>query len=280
VKKNSNSDILILIQLNQLIRNLLTRKFMIDDHFKGKTAVKHVVEAQARGIIAAAEIHGTEIPGSISSATDAARNTTILLLLCYFVLAYRDLSHSRILVSLMILAFGWLIWMAGRSAWLGWSRLERLHRILEEERWEIEHNREQERDELKALYQAKGFEGKLLEDVMDVLMADGDRLLKVMIEEELGLTLEVDEHPLKQSVGALIGTTLAASISLFCYWIWPLGGIYLATGIVITVSSWISAYYQGNRQISTVVWNSGLTFLAASSTYFLLIFFHDMGLIK
>ena len=61
---------------------------MSTDHFKGKTAVKHVAEAQARGIIAAAEIHGTEIPGSISSATDAARHTVILLLLSQTLLAY------------------------------------------------------------------------------------------------------------------------------------------------------------------------------------------------
>ncbi len=90
----------------------------------------------------------------------------------------------------------------GRSAWLGWSRLERLHRILAQEKWEIEHNREQEREELGVLYAAKGFEGKLLEDVLDVLMADGDRLLKVMVEEELGLTLESQVHPLKQGLGA------------------------------------------------------------------------------
>lgn len=266
--------------MNLLNKNSLTRKFMTTDHFKGKAAVQHVVEAQARGIIAAAEIHGTEIPGSISSATDAARNTTILLLLSYFVLHSWNISQSEILASLIFLGFGWMVWMAGRSAWLGWSRLERLHRILEEERWEIEHNREQEREELEALYQAKGFEGKLLEDVMDVLMADGDRLLKIMIEEELGLTLEVDEHPLKQGLGAAIGVLLATLMILLLYWIWPWGGIYLASGIVISVSSWVSAYYQGNRQISTIIWNLGLTFLAAASTYFLLIFFHEVGLIK
>jgi len=252
---------------------------MSHDHFNGKTAVKHVAEAQARGIIATAEIHGTEIPGSISSATDAARNTVILLLLSHSLLTYWSILPHQILASLTLLSFGWLIWMAGRSGWLGWARLERLHRTLEEERWEIEHNREQERDELRALYEAKGFEGKLLDDVMDVLMADGDRLLKIMIEEELGLSLEVDEHPLKQSLGAACGTVFAAALSLTFYLFWSNIGIYVASVSTIVISSYLSAHYQGNRLTSTIVWNLGLAFIAGASTYFLITFFHDLGLI-
>ncbi len=159
------------------------------EHFKGKTAVKHVVEAQAKGIIAATEIHGTEIPGSISAATDSARTTIIILLLLHLLLTHWQIDYYQQLYAFTLFIFGWLIWSAGRSAWLGWSRLERLHRVLEEERWEIEHNREQEREELKALYQAKGFEGPLLEDVMDVLMSDGDRLLKIMDRRRAGTLL-------------------------------------------------------------------------------------------
>ncbi len=253
---------------------------MSTDHFKGKTAVKHVAEAQARGIIAAAEIHGTELSGSISSATDASRNTAILLLLSFVILSYWNLLPEQILISLVMISFGWLIWMAGRSAWLGWSRLERLHRVLEEERWEIEHNRDQEREELRALYEAKGFEGKLLDDVMDVLMADGDRLLKIMIEEELGLTLEVDEHPLKQSLGAACGTFLTAIIIFLFYYFWSINGFYVGSILTLSFSNWIAAYYQGNRQISTIVWNLGLAFLTVASTYFLLNFFNDLGLFK
>lgn len=245
-------------------------------HFKGKTAVKHVVEAQARGIIAASEIHGTEIPGSISAGTDAARTTTVLLLLLSLLFTHWQLSLHHQFFAFFIIIFGWLIWSAGRSAWLGWSRLERLHRLLEEERWEIEHNREQERDELKALYQAKGFEGQLLEDVMDVLMADGDRLLKIMIEEELGLSLEVHEHPLKQSLGAALGVLLSAALILIGYWIWPMAGLYIAAILTLFITSWISATYQGNQLIPAIVWNIGLATLAIGSAHFLLHYFTEM----
>ena len=55
-------------------------------HFKGKDAIEHVAEAQAQGIIASAEIHGTELPGYISAGTDAARETAFILSIAWIVL--------------------------------------------------------------------------------------------------------------------------------------------------------------------------------------------------
>lgn len=239
------------------------------DHFKGKNAVDHVVEAQARGIIASSEIHGTEIPGSISAATDAARETLVFLVLSFFLLDSFTENLFQIISLLVVIGFALLIWKGGRSAWLAWSRLERLHRILEEERFEIEHNRSQEREELKALYQAKGFEGKLLEEVLDVLMSDGDRLLKVMIEEELGLSLEVYEHPLKQCLGAALGVFVTTLILIAGLWFWPIKGIYLAAFFVSVISSYLSAIYQGNRLIAAIIWNLGITGLTLGAALFL-----------
>ncbi len=155
---------------------------------KDKTALEHVIEAQAKGILASSESHGSETPGHISAAADAARETGVLLFILWTVLVQLGVSAHEIVKIMGVVSCGWLVWKMGRSAWLQWTRLERLHRIMAEERWEIEHHRQQEREELKVLYEAKGFQGKLLEDVVDVLMSDGDRLLKVMVEEELGLS--------------------------------------------------------------------------------------------
>ncbi len=239
-------------------------------HFKGKDAIGHVAEAQARGLIASAEIHGTETPGHISAGADAARETAVALLLFWTILSALQAPPPAIALTLSLFAFGWLTWKCGRSAWLGWSRLERLHRVLGQEKWEIEHHRSQERSELKELYAAKGFEGKLLEDVLDVLMADDNRLLRVMVEEELGLSLESHEHPLKQAFGALIGTLIA---SLFCIsglLVFPSYGIIASSLIVIGIAGAVSAKYADNRWIPAIVWNMGLGALAFGCVYFLL----------
>lgn len=234
-------------------------------HFKGKDALGHVIDAQAQGIISAAEVHGVETPGFLSAGADAARETGLVLLLMWLMLA--PIKND---LFLLIFSCGWLIWKAGRSAWLSWFRLERLHRILAQEKWEIEHHRQQERDELRVLYAAKGFEGKLLEEVLDVLMADNDRLLKVMVEEELGLVLASHEHPLKQGLGAAVGVLCGALICLIAQHLLPDVGLIAGAALVIACASILSARFAENKFIPAIIWNLGIAFFACAAVYFLL----------
>lgn len=238
-------------------------------HFSGKDAVGHVVEAQAKGIIARAESHAHEVPGSLSAAVDAARDTALLFALVWLLLEHLGITKSEAWWGGFLIGGSWLVWRAGRSAWLGWSRLERLHRVLQEEKWEIEHHRKQERDELRELYRAKGFEGKLLEDVLDVLMADGDRLLRVMVEEELGLSLEYEEHPLQQALGAICGSAVAMALALMAAWLSPVWGppcvAIFGSAIVGTLAAW----YEHNRLVPAIVWNVGIVVLPLACIFFL-----------
>ncbi len=239
-------------------------------HFNGKSPLEHLIEARRKGHLASAEIHGTELPGHYSAAADAAKETTIGLLLLWILFQETHLSIGYTYFILLLFTCGFAIWKVGRSALLGYSRIERLHRLIEEERWEIEHHREQEREELKALYQAKGFSGKLLDEVVSILMADDNRLLQVMLEEELGLNLESYEHPLKQASGAffgVIGTALTLSLGFFFF---PLIGIFLIGALIIALASGSSAQLQKNRPLPSIIWDLGVAFLALLVTYFLM----------
>ena len=242
-------------------------------HFGGKKALDHVVEVQAKGMIASQEIHGAETPGHISAAADAARDTGALYLLFSLLFAFTAISGSLAFLLFALLSISWLVWKMGRSAWLAWMRLERLHRLVSEEKWEIEHHRDQERSELTELYAAKGFQGKLLEDVIDVLMADGDRLLRVMLEEELGLTLEKQDHPLKEALGAGVGTLLAFAIGLTGFLVASYTGLMIGALFAMGIAGWISAHFEKNRRIPAVIWNVGLGIASYSAAYFLLSFF-------
>lgn len=238
-------------------------------HFEGKEAIEHVAAAQARGKISASEIHGAETPGYISAGADAGRETCILFLLFLpFLLKFDLFEKSPFYLGIFFL--GWAFWKIARASWLGWSRLERLHRILEQEKWEIEHNRPQERDELRELYRTKGFQGKLLEDVLDVLMADSGRLLRVMVEEELGLTLENVDHPLKQGFGAGIGAASAAIILLSAWFFGsPLLILILALLLIAFFAGLIAKFAQ-NKIVPALVWNAALAFVIFGSTYYIL----------
>jgi vacuolar iron transporter family protein len=238
------------------------------DHFRGKSVVEHLKEARTKGMHASHEVHGTEMPGHFAAGADAAKETSIVFLILWTLSLFIPLPVSLWLI-LWLFAFGMAIWKMGRSALLGWARMERLHRLIEEERWEIQHHRQQERKELAEMYRAKGFEGKLLEEVLDVLMADDNRLLKVMLEEELGLTLEAYEHPLRQSLGALAGVFAAACLCLLGSFAFPLWGLPVCAAIAIGAASIISAKIEKNRIFSSLMWNLAIAGLVAGALYFL-----------
>ena len=229
------------------------------DHLQGKTVVEHLKDARKKGAFASAEIHGVEMPGHLSSGCDAAKETAFVLLLLWILFGPW--------LQLILFAAGWCVWKIGRSALLGWTRLERLHRVIEEERWEIQHNREQEKAELRAMYEAKGLKGKLLDEVVSILMADDNRLLRIMLEEEMGLTLEVFEHPLKQSFGAAVGVIATAALfwlgSFFPY------GTYVASIAVMTCASLIGAKIEKNRVMESLIWTLAVASFAITLTYFL-----------
>lgn len=240
------------------------------NHFEGKDAEAHVKEKKADSISTSAEAHGTEIPGHIQAAADALREGTLFLTLFWLLFFVRGMELGQMFFLMSAFAIGLIIWKTGRAAWLGYFRLERLHRVIEQEKYEIEHHRPQEREELIALYRPKGFEGKLLDDVIDVLMKDEDRLLTVMLEEELGLKLEAYEHPLKQAVGAFLGSFLAALILIGFFWIHPLFGTLIAAFLLLTLGASVAAYYEKNKFLNAVVWNIGLAVLSLGIVYFLI----------
>jgi len=239
------------------------------EHFQGKTVVEHLREARARGAMASAEIHGTEMPGHLSAGADAGKEMAILVLILWTA-ASHFLMPQKLWLLLLPTCAGWIIWKTARAALLGWARMQRLHRVIEEERWEIEHHRQQEKEELREIYLAKGLSGKLLEEVVEVLMADDNRLLRVMLEEELGLTLEVDEHPLKIAFGALVGSFLSASVCLFGFWLDPTFGLPLVAALSITSCSVLSARLEKNRSWDTIIWNLSVCGLIAGAVYFLI----------
>jgi hypothetical protein len=239
------------------------------EHFRGRSVVEHLKEARTRGALVSAEIHGTEMPGHFAAGADAAKEMAFAALTLWIIFIH-FLPSEKVWLLLFLFCMGWTIWKTARSALLGWARVERLHRVIEEERWEIEHHREQERLELTEMYQAKGLTGKLLEDVIDTLMSDDNRLLRVMLEEELGLTLEVYEHPLKQAAGALCGAAASALLCLIGQWILPFFGLPVLAAVVIVIATIISTKLERNRSWHTIVWNLAIAGLVAGSTYFMI----------
>jgi VIT1/CCC1 family predicted Fe2+/Mn2+ transporter len=98
------------------------------------------------------------------------------------------------------------------------------------------------------------------------MMADDNRLLHIMLEEEMGLALEVYEHPLKQSLGAGIGVVIATALFAGGYFFFsPIA----ATALTVILAAVIVAKLERNRRIEAAVWNLSLVAFVAGVTYFL-----------
>ena len=138
--------------------------------------------------------------------------------------------------------------------------------MIEEEHFEIKNSRENEQQELAEIYHAKGFEQPLLDQVVQVLMADENRLLTVMLEEELGLRLEEYEHPLKQGLGAFLGVVLAL-IPLFIATYFSNIVFFITVFVLFLVATTISVLPQKRSFVSFNTWSISLGFLVLLVVY-------------
>ena len=77
---------------------------------------------------------------------------------------------------------------------------EVLDRRIATERYEIKHEPEEERAELRAIYQDKGFSGPLLDRVVSHLTANDERWHRAMVHDELGVVAEERISPWLQGV--------------------------------------------------------------------------------
>lgn len=212
--------------------------------FHDAEAADHVSEARLR----ARQVLGSEAHlGAVDDwrrALVSARDALILTWVIWLALTGfgSGLSIGPFLLALT-LALALLVGIStGRSTYL---QVQYYESELERERNEIHNSFDHECDEVRALYAAKGFREPLLTQIVDTLTSDEDRLLKLMLEEELGLSTEHMNHPLVVGLWNFLGAFLAGGmLALPLIWlspqesrVWmPAGGILLM-GVVSVVSS-------------------------------------------
>ena len=240
-----------------------------ESHFGSKSVLDHLKAARAKGKAATEAHHALEAPGHLMGGADGARESALVILVISILFHENAIPTEKMLAILSMVMFALILWRSGRGALLGWNRLERLDKLVADEKYEIEHNREEEKAELTEMYRAKGFSEPLLTKVIDVLMADDNKLLGVMLEEELGVSLESYEHPLKQALGSGVGVFLASSALIGGFMIDPFYGPVAAAYIVIFVASAIMAKIEKIQLVNAVIWNMSLTFMATMGAYFL-----------
>ncbi len=160
----------------------------------------------------------------------SARDSVILVWLTWVALhGFGDPSFGGHMLVAMAVSLAMLVGIStGRSTL---AQVQHYSSEFERERDEIRNNFDHEREEVVALYRAKGFTGSLLESVVDTLCSDDDQLLKLMMEEELGLSMHHVQHPF------LVGlincfAAMAAGLTLALPVLWMAPGFVFSWMIV------------------------------------------------
>ena len=176
-----------------------------------------------------------------------------------FIMALTTATHD----PLLIIVLGQVLAGGISMALGGYMSARTSHEVLEQriatERFEVQHEPEEEKAELHALYEQKGFTGDLLERIIDHLTADEERWHHALVLDELGI---VDEHkivPWRQGaqigasfvIGGLIPTVpVLLALPQMGWWAYGL------TGLTALALGAVKSRYTGKGPV-----RSGLEFL-------------------
>lgn len=147
------------------------------------------------------------------------------------------------------------------------------------EYWEVDHLPEKEREEIREIYAAKGFEGELLEQVVEVITSDKDRWVDVMMKEELNMTKE-DKSPFMMGLMTFISFIMVGLIPLVAYvWDYASDGVdhparnlfsmsIFLTSLAFIAIGWLKSYVNDTDRFRSVLETLFLGATAAILSYF------------
>ncbi|MCB0571437.1 MAG: VIT1/CCC1 transporter family protein [Phaeodactylibacter sp.] len=146
------------------------------------------------------------------------------------------------------------------------------HRRIEY--WEVDNIPETEREEIREIYRNKGFKGELLEQVVDVITADRDRWVDVMMKEELAMIKE-EQSPLMIGAVTYLAFLVVGFVPLSLY-LWdfafgfggdPFVATCLFTALAFIAIGWLKAYVTKTPHWKAILETLVLGLIAAGVAY-------------
>jgi VIT1/CCC1 family predicted Fe2+/Mn2+ transporter len=135
------------------------------------------------------------------------------------------------------------------------SEKDNYNQYKKTEYWEVDNMPEIERKEIEDIYAAKGFQGELLQKVVDVITADKDRWVEEMMKNELEM-VEEPKSPFQMGWVTFVSFVTIGFVPLMLYvwdYIWGFSGnlflwTSIFTGIAFIVIGFLKTYVtQTNR---------------------------------
>ena len=154
---------------------------------------------------------------------------------------------------------------------VGTDRQE-LEQIREEEERHINQEPEGEKEEIRQIFAAKGFEGELLEEVVEVITSDREIWVETMLREEYGLQLE-PRSPLKAAAITFGAFCVVGAVPLIPYMLFPSDSenLFFWSAVLTGIAFAVVGYYRGRvferNPIRTALGTVGLGAGASAIAY-------------
>ena len=132
------------------------------------------------------------------------------------------------------------------------DELDHLSRVEERHIDEIP---EGEREEIRQIFSRKGFDGEILESVVDVISSDRERWVRTMLTEEYGLPLEI-RSPFLAALSTFSAFLVCGAVPLLPYLL-PTPSPFV-TSIVLTGAVFFVIGAMRSRWSEAVWWKTGM----------------------
>ena len=162
--------------------------------------------------------------------------------------------------------------MAAGSYLSSKSQREYLERLLREEEEEIARDPEGEREEIWAMYRARGFADAEIEIIAKRLLSDPKLLLEDMAHKELGISPETLEEPFGNAVVMGTAYVIGGAIPVVPYLLWSVSSAMPISIAGTLLSLFLFGGLKG-RVVRQVWWRSGLEMLFIAGVAALVGFF-------
>lgn len=155
------------------------------------------------------------------------------------------------------------------------SERDNYNKHKQEEYWEVENLPDMEKEEIREIYASKGFEGDLLEKVVDVITSDKERWVNTMMKEELEM-IEEDRSPFWIGATTYISFITIGLIPLITYvvdYFSPISeNLFFITSVLtalgFVVIGWLKTYVNQTSIIKGILETLILGGIAAFVAYF------------
>lgn len=141
------------------------------------------------------------------------------------------------------------------------SQIEYYRGEMGREAYEVDNFPEVEKEEVREIYEGKGFKGEMLERIISHITSDKERWVDIMMREELGLSLDQTVSPLKSGIATGGAYAFGALMPVLPY-VFMQPGNGLIASAVLTLSVLFGVGAAKTVVTGKNAWRSGLESMA------------------